>query len=358
MLRKSGLWLNQRMIEHDDIPKGDLGIELEIEGTFTSLPTNSKFWKAKGEGSLRNGFEFISNGIIPIKDLDRYVDKLFTYLEHEGTVLSPTIRCSTHVHVNVADFSFYEYFNVLFYYYLVEDILVGSQGPLRKGNLFCLRMSDAEQIVRNLGSSIKGRSGPYAYDQGSSKYAALNVAVFKKFGSIEFRFMRPLLDRSLMSLWCSELHRMVHKARKIPFYQSLIEAERMTTKEFLGLAFSPAFVDYLYEATPDGPPTKVKLMRNYDHLMVQSATLRHFARYSFGPESDQDEDSPFERVKKKHGLTLTEALLANHPVSDEPTIPLGVPMGATVQPTPPPSVGWWVDDSPETHDFDIDDDTF
>src|SRR5690606_25615934 len=132
--------------------KGDIGLEIEVEGSLKAIAdvhAQPKYWTSKQEGSLRGGVEYVLYSPVPMKELPDALDEIGKVFEQCPKIVR-SIRCSTHMHVNVSDLTIQQIYNVIGYYYLIEDILVNTQGPVRKGNLFCLRMSDAEFLAEAL----------------------------------------------------------------------------------------------------------------------------------------------------------------------------------------------------------------
>lgn len=222
---RSSDWLSERAIPRGKA--GEVGIELELEGNFEFQSDLTDFWNAKEEHSLRGGYEFVLRKPIELVDLDRALSDLEKTLEKSQ--IHPTIRCSTHIHVNVSKMSHRQIYNAVGYYFLLEDLLVQTQGPLRIGNLFCLRMSDAETIAHDLSESVRRQTGFGQFSMDSHKYGAVNLAAVRKFGSLEFRFFRPLKTPQI-AFWSRLLHRMIRNAADIPLSRpiDLLEKDRYT----------------------------------------------------------------------------------------------------------------------------------
>lgn len=199
--------------------KGDVGIELEAEGTLGNMPTNP-WWKVEPDGSLRNGgMEYILKKPIPIQDVKTAMEFFEEFSKEFKFAESP--RTSCHVHVNVQPFTFKEVYTVIGAYWLFEDILVEYCGASRVSNLFCLRATDSSEIVHNVVKSIKqtlkysGHMFVMDFTNDFHKYAALNLASLQRFGSIEFRSMRGIYTKKEVNQWTRMLHTFVQNARKI-----------------------------------------------------------------------------------------------------------------------------------------------
>lgn len=205
--------------------KGDLGIEIEAEGrpgasnpgqrwehNRISLNKNPQFWAIKEDHSLRNGLEYVSKGPVPVDKLEDALAEWVLYTD--GTDFrTNSIRTSVHYHVNVSDLTINQVLAAIVGYWLVETPLVDTQGPTRVGNLFCLRVSDADFLVNDLISSLETDPVPLlgAALNDNVKYAALNLNTVRRFGSLEFRFNKGTTDPKEIIQWGRFLYDMVHK---------------------------------------------------------------------------------------------------------------------------------------------------
>lgn len=229
--------------------QGDIGIELEIEGSGL-VPAGGpecKYWFGKPESSLRDGFEYVLAKPIRLDKLPDACNELKGLLG-KASKLRRSIRCSTHFHINVLPLTIEQLYNFYVYYYLVEDFLVGTQGPLRVGNLFCLRMSDAEGVAQRLVDSIERREMIFHFSKNENKYGALNLAAPAIFGSVEFRFFRPMTILAEMEWWARLLYRLVRVAADIPMEVSLDTLENQGSDALLKLVFTKDDIDELKAA--------------------------------------------------------------------------------------------------------------
>jgi hypothetical protein len=195
------------------------GIELELEEAQgkEDQPWPYAFWHVKNEPSLRNnGAEFISYPAeISVKE--KVCEELQTLLKKwPAKKPEATIRCSTHIHMNVAYLTLRQVYHTLLAWYLVENLVVKTQSDWRQGNLFCLRMMDAESISDHL---IKGARHPDQFlrihQKDYVKYAALNLAPIYTFGTIEFRFLSPITDPKLLCFWVDVFQNLINYGAKI-----------------------------------------------------------------------------------------------------------------------------------------------
>lgn len=317
--------------------RGDLGIELEIEGTLYGMSENAKFWDAKGEGSLRqnpHGLEYVLRQPVFVKDLPEALKELGESLSRSKCF--PSIRCSTHIHVNVLDKTIKEIYQILGYYFLIEDLLVQTQGYMRVGNLFCLRMSDAESIAHDLVESVQpfGRyrrnSGEPSYfkyfGMSSHKYGAVNLAAPAKFGSLEFRFFRPILDMALLEKWALLLYQMIEKASELPLKDTLRQASTLTAYEFLRLVFSKEQADMILEGV-DSHNAKEMILGNYDLIENLREALEKKTKF-YIPKEYLDTD-----IQNAQPATTSGSQLFVSTFGDTPNIDW---VGLTTTNPPPP----------------------
>lgn len=222
--------------------KNRIGIELEVEGK--RIPNENwtpRYWKLVPEGSLREGFEFVTGPQCVIGNLDTYLEDLEKALT--GSKLDLSIRTSTHVHVSVSHFTIQEVYAVIAAFYLMEDTLVRANGKARMGNLFCLRAKDAEGIFDILTSQIA--SGSHLQVEHNLRYGALNLNALQKFNSVEFRFMKAMPDVKLLKLWVENLYQFVQNAKELGSIREVIFQYKRSSKnlsQFYQLFFTPEFV--------------------------------------------------------------------------------------------------------------------
>lgn len=240
---------------------GEVGIELELENVLDANAT--KYWKVKGEESLRDGVEFVLKKPIPLKEIKPALISLDLQLKKNKPRLS--FRTSTHIHINVQELTITGLYNFLGFYYLVEDILVRTQGPLREGNLFCLRMSDAEGVLTSIIHGIRSNQHFLCMESSEHKYAALNLATIRTFNSAEFRFFRPMIDMGQLHAWVLLLHRMVHIASQIPLDETIHSLSLLSPRKFLMTVFTPSQTDMLLASLPE-PRAREMLEENEDNV--------------------------------------------------------------------------------------------
>lgn len=281
-------------------PGGEIGVEVELEGTLHTGDLANRFWIVKPEGSLREGYEYVLAKPAKLSELIA-VGKEFDGMMEKSRP-KKTIRCSTHIHVNVNNKTIRQLYNIIGYYYLVEELLVRTQGPVRTGNLFCLRMSDAEDIGDQLVYSAEEHHIT-CFNQSNNKYGALNLAAPIKFGSLEFRFLLPMTSWKEIDFWVGLLHQMVNTAENLSIRDAVRFVETDSPREFLSRVFTKAHVDFIlghYGTTL----AKELLLENFDAIEELSKVLTKNQFFSL-PSGSWATDLNYMGVKKKPWLDAT-----------------------------------------------------
>ncbi len=202
--------------------RGDIGLELEIEGsnlardvdlTEVRASESGAYWTIHPDGSLRNGgLEYTLSGPCFKKEVPDLVEGLFKAFETRKTKLDLTNRTSTHVHVNVSDLKANALTSYIILWSIFEEALVNWCGDQRKGNLFCLRSKDSTYTSTAWGNAI--RTGKFSFTN-DYKYMGLNLGAFSRFGSFEFRTLRGAENPKLVIDWVNILLALKEEARTI-----------------------------------------------------------------------------------------------------------------------------------------------
>lgn len=196
-----------------NVPKkeGEVGIEIEVEGV--RLPDHIVGWNKEEDGSLRGeACEYVLR--IPARrdQLDVYLGRVASAYDECDSVVTPSSRQSIHIHINVQDLSLTEIYNFMYLFLIYETNLVNFCGDDRVGNLFCLRSSDAEYLIK----ALERASTPHTFhqlDNDDLRYSAMNVVSLFKFGSLEFRSMRGTDDTGLIGTWIDVLLQLKDSAK-------------------------------------------------------------------------------------------------------------------------------------------------
>ena len=193
--------------------KGEFGIEIECEGN-NLYPLDNVYWKSVDDGSLRGVFpqsrcEWVLKKPLNEKTAIAALVNLSIKQKEYGAVPQFSFRTSVHVHVNVLDLTWKEYCNFIYLYLLFEEPLMKFCGDQRIGNRFCLRYQDAEGLYDTILHLFRvGPKALRAFHEDDVRYAAINLAATKKYGSLEFRGMRGTLDVDVLTLWIQTLKKL------------------------------------------------------------------------------------------------------------------------------------------------------
>lgn len=192
--------------------KGDLGVEVEVEGD--NLPQLNKYWRTEQDGSLRGeSREYVLAKPMKaegVAEALQYLDK--AYID-AGTTVYDSVRAGVHVHVNVQDLTVVELFNFIVAYIVLEDLLTKYCGEFREGNLFCLRVKDADYLLYTLEQVAKNKRYVLLHTD-ILRYAAMNVKSLHTYGSLEFRAMRGTRDLDVINNWANILLGLRESARE------------------------------------------------------------------------------------------------------------------------------------------------
>lgn len=214
------------------------GYSLEVEAEFSEPPNNPmKFnnWRITQDGSLRgHGYEFITTSPLPIKDQDKNLAELFDQEYFKNYI--PSHRTSTHVHANVQNWTMPQLMTFLVTYYLCEPLLTQWGGKQREGNLFCLRLCDAEKSMDAVKLLIDEDFYKLLARFDTYKYAGLNVANVSKIGTVEFRQMRGTNDPQLVKTWLDAIDNLINFSRKFDTPEDALYKYVEDPVDFIGKA--------------------------------------------------------------------------------------------------------------------------
>lgn len=196
-----------------------IGIEIELEKVkVNSIPTT--FYMEEDHSLKVNGLEFIS---IPIraKYLEVELNRLFSGLKQFDT----SVRCSTHIHINVRDLTIEQVNKLLILYMIFEKSLFNFTGKDRWKNNFCTPLFSCPRHI------TKWFVTPCVHWY---KYFALNLSpIFggqsKKVGTIEFRHLGGCSDVPKIISWVNLITSLKSAAIKIPMETILTHLETMNT---------------------------------------------------------------------------------------------------------------------------------
>ena len=201
------------------VTEGEIGIEIEAEGIH--LPRAVKGFNRVADGSLRgSSCEYVFASPRSRDDFMDSLDELGKAYHSAGTVLFETYRTSSHVHINMQEESMTTVYNMLMLYMMFEEYLVKYCGEYREGNLFCLRIRDAEASFHEIILAAQNQSWARAFRTDDLRYGAVNVKALSTYGSLEFRAMRGTKDLSCIVVWVKLLLALKDAAKR---YENPIE---------------------------------------------------------------------------------------------------------------------------------------
>jgi hypothetical protein len=256
---------------------GDVGVELEIEGSMAH-GTPAGHWSFKEEGSLRSGGEYVLSKPWPIKLLPEALQDLQKAIDNSKPQNS--IRCSTHIHVNVTSYTPRQVWYILLAYYLLEPILMRTQPRKRWGNLFCLTMEHAENIYLDLEWDLYNHKAQ-AFDtftRDRNRYAALNLVSVKKFGSIEFRFLDAMTNCKDILAWSQMFHTLTQVASNLTPNRLFKTYDELSPAEFIRSLMGPNSDKYILDKLPSDLNLNQLIHTNYDYMieLAQDLSFKKF----------------------------------------------------------------------------------
>ena len=213
-----------------------LGIEIEGEDVICDLAGINSF-KGVGDGSLRNGLEFVS---VPIK-LD-YLEYELTKLAMAVDTIKFTERCSVHVHLNVRDLEEEELHKLLILYSIYEKSLFSVSGN-RQNNIYTIPILGDSHLLKEF------ILRPYS---GWNKYSALNLLPIwghtgqgtARLGTIEFRHHEGTLETRQLLNWCNLIVSLkVFAKRTTLAYLEALLLDTNTTSSYITLT-EDVFTDW------------------------------------------------------------------------------------------------------------------
>lgn len=157
-------------------------------------------WTVTTDGSLRNGgVEFITTGGKGGEVLHQCFERMTTLLR-DVVNYDASWRCSTHMHINMLDFTCNQVARFMLVYTACEPILFQLAGKQRRSSNFCTPIGDSLTFHRKLISRMYDDT---VANRGASaqtnKYTALNFQPLfgnqnvRPLGTIEFRGGRPMV---------------------------------------------------------------------------------------------------------------------------------------------------------------------
>lgn len=181
-----------------------VGVELELEGFNARSVEEAQshlhpLWTTTQDGSLRNGgVELITNGGLGGEQLHAAFERVASLLERIN--YDASWRCSTHMHINMRDFTVNQVVRFMLVYAACEPVLFSHCGKFRYSSNFCVPIADSlpfhkKLISRLYDNVVKSRAAA----QHTVKYTAMNFQPLfgdgrnrPALGTVEFRGGRPI----------------------------------------------------------------------------------------------------------------------------------------------------------------------
>lgn len=183
------------------VTDGLYGIEVEAEGT--NLPGAVDGWRVDNDPSLQAGLEsheYVMPKPGSLEDCAKALDNLRLAYKHNKTKVLETDTSGVHVHINMQDHTIKQLFTFITTYFALETLITTYCGPMREGNHFCLRTSDAEGGLLRLIKAAK--SHDFApLNTTNIRYSTLNPLALFIYGSLEIRSMRGTGDTDAILTW-------------------------------------------------------------------------------------------------------------------------------------------------------------
>jgi len=234
--------VDKKVIEYfgPRLHKGEVGIEIEVEGKNLWHNNVDPYWTVHADGSLRgeDNAEYVLTRPIDRKAVPEALKILFETLARNGSkVRKDSPNTSVHVHLNVQQFTIKQVINFICLWYIFEHQLVSFCGEEREGNLFCLRGSDAEVAMQRLQSCLRNGKFTNLNDQDGLRYTALNYTALGKFGSLEVRSLAGIYDEGMINIWVNLLLALKDYSQKFENPSDIIvEFSRTDPQDFMDAA--------------------------------------------------------------------------------------------------------------------------
>lgn len=209
--------LIKEIIGLDDV-RGEVGIEIEIEGE--GIPSddfvrrNTSGWKAEVDGSLKaaEALEYVLRVPVGYRDVSYHLNQLWDNFRVLESKIFESPKAGVHIHLNVQNFTVVQLTNLATLWFIFEKPLVKFCGPNREGNLFCLRASDASEMIDFFRSVVqKKKFQDFKTDE--YRYSSINFKSVADYGSVEFRTMRSTGDMVEILKWIDILYELYEAAK-------------------------------------------------------------------------------------------------------------------------------------------------
>lgn len=173
-----------------------VGIEVEVEGVLQHYEENGspRSWTAHGDGSLRDGIEFVTSNPTPMSGLNAKLRSLSSWFE--GSEPQFSHRTSTHIHVNVSDLTADQLTSFLYMATVMEPLLMRYCSDYRNQNTYCMPTYKTTNLTGERRNLIRFLRDPShnTRPRRAAKYAAISVFRLFDLGTVEFRMFDGTAD--------------------------------------------------------------------------------------------------------------------------------------------------------------------
>lgn len=196
-------------------------VEVETEGfDFGGDVIVQKGWDVDRDGSLLNGLEFKTTVPKTKESLLTYWKNLYNNEKFKKyCVEAPT--ASIHIHANCQQRTWDEVKTIAMVYYALEPLIFDFVDKSRRGNLYALPFSVAEDgmqcLTQLFKENIYGLRGMFR----SSKYLALNVSSLGRFCTLEFRHLECTFDLNKIKTWLDIIDKIMTSYRLFNDYKEV-----------------------------------------------------------------------------------------------------------------------------------------
>lgn len=226
-----------------------LGLELELEGIYD--PPRVPWWVLHEDGSLRSGWEYVSEAPLYGEDMERSLDSFYDLVDSWDA--NP--RTSTHIHVDFSQETVGTLRSMVVIVYALEAGLYDVIGVDRKwaGYAAPLREMTVNRL-RNLLSpdaSTANFEVAVGTGRGNERYYGLNISSLRRHGSMEFRYFPGGPDREELESWMDLVLAIKRMAKEVTLDR--LEREATTPRDMVSLfaGFLPrSFMENLLSCVP------------------------------------------------------------------------------------------------------------
>lgn len=210
-----------------------IGFEVEMEGK--RLPRKLTNWRVTTDGSLKGeeAREYVLTKPMTYLEFCNALTELKTALKESNSRVDISVRAGVHTHINVQDLTPLELFNYITLCILMEELLAEFCGKNRIGNLFCLRATDANYLIKVI-KDVAETGNFNLFHTDDIRYSFMNLKAVVEHGSVEFRGMRSTTDFDVLKQWVQILQKLKKSSKDFKRPDEIImRFSGSTAQEFL-----------------------------------------------------------------------------------------------------------------------------